>query len=145
MSDENIKLKKKKKKSYRYSHFLYYTPPVSISQANVLKVQHNGVNYYLSWYTRPSTDNSRLCLSATFSRTLNIKEDDEVFVSCVEEAPPLTSIVVAPKSSQDREIVVGIIIIQERIFFFISISRSNIILFRHFSVIAILFYTSLKT
>lgn len=78
----------------------------SLFQSNVLRVQHNDVNYYLSWYAGPAPDNSGLCLSATFARTLNIKEGDEVFVSCAEEAPPLTSVVVAPKSSHDREILV---------------------------------------
>ncbi|XP_058795595.1 uncharacterized protein LOC131666734 [Phymastichus coffea] len=75
------------------------------SKAKALRVQHNDVNYYLSWYARPSPDNSRLCLSATFARTLNIKEGDEVFVSCAEEPPSLTSLAVAPKSSHDQEIL----------------------------------------
>ncbi|XP_008210116.1 ATPase family gene 2 protein isoform X2 [Nasonia vitripennis] len=74
-------------------------------EPNVVKLRHNDVNYYLSWYTRPSPDNSMLCLSATFARTLNIKEGDEVFVSCAEEPPPLTSLLVAPRSSHDREIL----------------------------------------
>ncbi|KAJ8684244.1 hypothetical protein QAD02_020036 [Eretmocerus hayati] len=75
------------------------------SRPNVLRLEHDGITHYLSWNTRPSPDSSRLCISATFARNLSIKEGDEVLVSCAGEPPPVTSAVVAPVSSHDREIL----------------------------------------
>ncbi|CAB0038494.1 unnamed protein product [Trichogramma brassicae] len=77
------------------------------SRANSsLRLRHNERDYYLSWYARPSPDQSRLCLGATFARSLGIKEADEVFVTVSNEQPPaLTSLLCAPASDNDREIV----------------------------------------
>ncbi|XP_011505732.1 PREDICTED: peroxisome biogenesis factor 1 [Ceratosolen solmsi marchali] len=75
------------------------------TQLNVAKVRHKEDYYYLSRYMGPSPDRNNVCLSATFARTLNINEGDEVFVSCFEDAPSLTSVSVSPKTLHDQEIV----------------------------------------
>ncbi|XP_014237796.1 peroxisome biogenesis factor 1 [Trichogramma pretiosum] len=78
----------------------------SRANSSLIRLRHNERDYYLSWYARPSPDQSRLCLGATFARSLGIKEADEVFVTIVNEQPPaLTSLLCAPASDNDREIV----------------------------------------
>ncbi|XP_015607346.1 peroxisome biogenesis factor 1 isoform X2 [Cephus cinctus] len=69
-----------------------------------MKICHKGIDYYLSWHWKPSPDNN-LNLSATFARTLGIKEDEEVLVSCIPQPGSLRSLVVTPKNSDDWEIV----------------------------------------
>ena len=89
-----------------------------------MKLTYKDKDYYLSWFLLPSPD-SFPRLSATFARSLAIKEGDEVFISCSLEPPSLTNIVVIPKSAQDQEILVSIPQFES---FFIMVSLSTHIL-----------------
>lgn len=60
----------------------------------------------MSCNARPN-NNETLCLGSSFARSLNINEGDEVFVSSVKDVPFLTKINVAPRTTSDREILVG--------------------------------------
>ncbi|KAK1126052.1 hypothetical protein K0M31_005579 [Melipona bicolor] len=62
----------------------------------------------MSCNVRPNLSET-LCLGTIFARSLNIKEDDEVFVSFVRDVPVLAKIDVAPLTMSDREILVGLI------------------------------------
>ena len=62
----------------------------------------------MSYNVRPYL-NETLCLGTIFARSLNIKENDEVFVSFVRDVPVLTKIDVTPLTTSDREILVGLI------------------------------------
>lgn len=78
-------------------------------QPTTVRLKHNNYDYYLSWHaSTPGLDKKSLCIGATFARALNIKEGDVIFVTSVDEAPELTSLIVAPQSPQDRAILVSI-------------------------------------
>ncbi|XP_076242599.1 peroxisomal biogenesis factor 1 [Calliopsis andreniformis] len=74
------------------------------TKENVIKIVHKGKIYYASCNARPSQ--SRLvCFGTTFARSLNIEEEDEVFVSSVKDVPLLNRIDVVPCTAGDREIL----------------------------------------
>lgn len=75
-------------------------------QENGIEVSHNGRKYYLTCVTRVNSDET-LCIGATFARSLNIQEGDEVLVSSLKSVPSLSSVKIAPRTASDRELLVG--------------------------------------
>lgn len=75
-------------------------------QENAIEILHNGRKYYLTCVTRVNNNNETLCIGATFARSLNIQEGDEVFVSSVKSVPSLSSVKIAPRTASDRELLV---------------------------------------
>ena len=76
------------------------------TKENVIEILHKDKTYYVSCNARPN-NNETLCLGTSFARSLNINEGDEVFVSSIKDVPFLTKINVAPRTANDREILVG--------------------------------------
>ncbi|XP_043511745.1 peroxisome biogenesis factor 1 isoform X1 [Frieseomelitta varia] len=74
------------------------------TKENVIQIIHKDKTYYMSYNVRPYV-NEILCLGTIFARSLNIKENDEVFVSFVRDVPVLTKIDVTPLTTSDREIL----------------------------------------
>ncbi|KAK9306176.1 hypothetical protein QLX08_003068 [Tetragonisca angustula] len=74
------------------------------TKENVIQIIHKDKTYYMSYNVRPYL-NETLCLGTIFARSLNIKENDEVFVSFVRDVPVLTKIDVTPLTTSDREIL----------------------------------------
>ncbi|XP_018368488.1 PREDICTED: peroxisome biogenesis protein 1 [Trachymyrmex cornetzi] len=74
------------------------------TKENAIEISHNEKKYYLSCIARINNDET-LCIGATFARSLNIQEGDEVFVSSVKSIPSLSSIQVAPRTTSDRELL----------------------------------------
>ncbi|XP_043284431.1 peroxisome biogenesis factor 1 isoform X2 [Venturia canescens] len=74
------------------------------SQVTGLKLSHNNDEYYVSWRSISGLDDS-LRISATFARSLNIKEGNEVIVSSISNPPFLSSITVTPWNIEDWAIV----------------------------------------
>nr|XP_003707760.1 PREDICTED: peroxisome biogenesis factor 1 [Megachile rotundata]XP_012151141.1 PREDICTED: peroxisome biogenesis factor 1 [Megachile rotundata]XP_012151142.1 PREDICTED: peroxisome biogenesis factor 1 [Megachile rotundata] len=74
------------------------------TKENVIEILHKGKTYYLSCNAR-SISNGTLCLGPSFARSLNINEGEEVFVCSVKDVPFLTKISVAPRTTNDREIL----------------------------------------
>ncbi|CAL1678759.1 unnamed protein product [Lasius platythorax] len=74
------------------------------SEENAIEVSHRGRLYYLSCVSRVNNDET-LCIGATFARTLDIQEGDEVLVSSVKNVPSLSSIKIAPRTTSDRELL----------------------------------------
>ncbi|KYQ49274.1 Peroxisome biogenesis factor 1, partial [Trachymyrmex zeteki] len=73
-------------------------------QENAIEISHNGKKYYLSCIARVNNDET-LCIGATFARSLNIQEGDEVFVSSVKSVASLSSVQIAPHTTSDRELL----------------------------------------
>ncbi|XP_072762957.1 peroxisomal ATPase PEX1 isoform X2 [Anoplolepis gracilipes] len=71
---------------------------------NAIEISHKGKLYYLSCVSRVNNDET-LCIGATFARSLNIQEGDEVLVSSVKNVPSLSSIKIAPRTTSDRELL----------------------------------------
>ncbi|XP_023248076.1 peroxisome biogenesis factor 1 [Copidosoma floridanum] len=74
-------------------------------ESSAVCVRHNEFTYYLSWCSAPGPDSESLCIGATFAQSLGIREGDELLVTSIDEAPALTSLVVVPKSAQDRVVL----------------------------------------
>ncbi|XP_025075850.1 uncharacterized protein LOC112553091 [Pogonomyrmex barbatus] len=74
------------------------------TKENAIEISHNGRKYYLSCVARINNDET-LCIGATFARSLNIQEGDEVFVSSMKNVPSLKSINIAPRTASDRELL----------------------------------------
>nr|XP_012225043.1 PREDICTED: peroxisome biogenesis factor 1 [Linepithema humile] len=74
------------------------------TEENAIEVSHNGRAYYLSCFPRINNDET-LCIGATFARSLNIQEGDEVFVSSVKNVSSLSSIKITPLTTSDRELL----------------------------------------
>ncbi|XP_011338168.2 peroxisome biogenesis protein 1 isoform X2 [Ooceraea biroi] len=74
------------------------------TKENVIEILHNGKTYYLSCIPCMNIDKT-LCIGATFAKTLNIQEEDEVFVSSVKNVPTLSSIKIAPRTTTDLELL----------------------------------------
>lgn len=74
----------------------------------MIEILHNDRVYYFSCIicsSCTSTDKT-LCMGARFARSLNIQENDEVFVSSVRNVPTLSSIKIAPCTRTDLELLV---------------------------------------
>lgn len=74
------------------------------AEENVIEISHKEKLYYFSCLSRANNDET-LCIGATFARSLNIQEGDEVFVSSVKNVPSLSSIKIAPRTTNDRELL----------------------------------------
>ncbi|XP_018312210.1 peroxisome biogenesis protein 1 [Mycetomoellerius zeteki] len=74
------------------------------TKENAIEISHNGKKYYLSCIARVNNDET-LCIGATFARSLNIQEGDEVFVSSVKSVASLSSVQIAPHTTSDRELL----------------------------------------
>ncbi|KYN44445.1 Peroxisome biogenesis factor 1 [Trachymyrmex septentrionalis] len=74
------------------------------TKENAIEISHNEKKYYLSCIARVNNDET-LCIGATFARSLNIQEGDEVLVSSVKSVPSLSSIQIAPRTTSDRELL----------------------------------------
>lgn len=74
------------------------------AEENTIEILHRGKLYYLSCIPR-ANNNETLCIGATFARSLNIQEGDEVLVSSVKNVPSLSSIKIAPCTTNDRELL----------------------------------------
>ncbi|KAL0101615.1 hypothetical protein PUN28_019032 [Cardiocondyla obscurior] len=74
------------------------------TKENVIEMSHDGKKYYLTCVTRINDDET-LCIGATFARSLNVQEGDQVFVSSVKNVPSLSSVKVAPLTLSDRELL----------------------------------------
>ncbi|KYM85704.1 Peroxisome biogenesis factor 1 [Atta colombica] len=74
------------------------------TKENAIEILHNGKKYYLSCITRVNNEET-LCIGATFARSLNIQEGDEVLVSSVKNIPSLSSVQIAPHTTSDRELL----------------------------------------
>ncbi|XP_071557616.1 peroxisomal ATPase PEX1 isoform X1 [Temnothorax nylanderi] len=74
------------------------------TEENAIEISHNGRKYYLTCVTRANNDDT-LCIGATFARNLNIQEEDEVFVSSVKNVSSLSSVKIAPRTANDRELL----------------------------------------
>ncbi|XP_070158629.1 peroxisomal ATPase PEX1 isoform X1 [Polyergus mexicanus] len=74
------------------------------AEENAIEISYEGRLYYLSCVPRIDNDEA-LCIGATFARSLNIQEGDEVLVSSVKNLPSLSSIKIVPRTSSDRELL----------------------------------------
>lgn len=72
----------------------------------MIKIEHKGETYYASCNVGVNSRET-LCLGTVFARSLCIEEGDKVFVSSVKDVPLLTQVNVAPRTMNDREILVG--------------------------------------
>ncbi|XP_018399938.1 PREDICTED: peroxisome biogenesis protein 1 [Cyphomyrmex costatus] len=74
------------------------------TKENAIEISHNEKKYYLSCIARVNNDET-FCIGATFARSLNIQEGDEVFVSSVKSVPSLSSVRIVPCTTNDRELL----------------------------------------
>ncbi|XP_011877701.1 PREDICTED: transitional endoplasmic reticulum ATPase isoform X2 [Vollenhovia emeryi] len=74
------------------------------TETSAIEVSHNGRKYYLTCVARVNNDET-LGIGATYARSLNIQEGDEVFVSSVKSVPSLSSVKIAPRTASDRELL----------------------------------------
>ncbi|XP_012541576.1 peroxisome biogenesis protein 1 [Monomorium pharaonis] len=75
------------------------------SKENAIEILHNKKTYYLSCVGCISVNDDVLSIGATFARSLNIQEGDEVRVSSVKKVPSLSSIHIVPRTASDRELL----------------------------------------
>ncbi|XP_050461247.1 uncharacterized protein LOC126856619 isoform X2 [Cataglyphis hispanica] len=74
------------------------------AEENAIEMSHKGRLYYLSCVPRVDNENI-LSIGATFARSLNIQEEDEVLVSSLKNVPSLSSIKIIPRTTSDRELL----------------------------------------
>ncbi|KAL6424824.1 hypothetical protein ACFW04_010032 [Cataglyphis niger] len=74
------------------------------AEENAIEMSHKGRLYYLSCVPRVDNENI-LSIGATFARSLNIQEEDEVLVSALKNVPSLSSIKIVPRTTSDRELL----------------------------------------
>lgn len=72
----------------------------------MIEVTHNARVYYFSCRVHNIFPKDALGIGASFARSLNIQESDEVFASAVKQVFSLSSINIVPLTVNDRELLV---------------------------------------